>query len=400
MVALTAETTCPLCLDMLVEPVLTACGHSFCRRCLATVLGYPLHSLGNVAGQARALEELAGRPPCPQHAEPLVLFCTPCAALICTVCRDGSEHQQHRVLPAEVAAPELRVRGGAARGAGGLGRGWQPCPCGGSWAGSEPLCGALQWTVIWDTQHVAKTFDELQKFVKEQQKILLGQLNELSRKLVKKWDGYNSRILERRLLLDTTIAKIQEKQDQRVIKFLMVRLRPPLSTVSPGGAGDTQLAPCTSPVTLDPETAGPFVALSQDCKTIRCRDGNQNLPDISKKFTSNAAVLGSQGFTSGRHYWEVEVEKEKAWAVGWPWDLGPATGLQWPVQNRPRAPDPLKVTEQLWMIRVHLDHDAGQVTFYNAENMKQIVQFRTTFTEKVFPYFCLYAVETQLWLCD
>ncbi|NXP41926.1 TRI69 ligase, partial [Leiothrix lutea] len=168
-------------------------------------------------------------------------------------------------------------------------------------------------------------------------------------------------------------------------------------------------------VTLDPKTAGPFVVLSQDYKTIQFRDGNQSLPDISKRFTSNAAVLGSQGFTSGRHYWEVEVDKEKAWAVGVALEsllkkelnLLPKCKEIWALRRDcdrqyktdPAPPDPLTVTEELRRIRVHLDHEAGRVTFYNAENTKQIVQLQSTFTEKVFPYFCLYAVETQIRLC-
>ncbi|NXM53388.1 TRIM7 ligase, partial [Illadopsis cleaveri] len=165
-------------------------------------------------------------------------------------------------------------------------------------------------------------------------------------------------------------------------------------------------------VTLDPETAGPFVILSQDYKTIRCGDGNQNLPDASKRFTSNAAVLGSQGFTCGRHYWEVEVENEKVWAVGVALesllkkelDLKPTCKGVWALQRGQYRtdrvpPDPLTVTEELRRIRVHPDHEMGRVTFYNTENMEQIVQLQTTFTEKVFPYFCLYALETQIRLC-
>uniref|UniRef100_A0A8C3D1F7 Uncharacterized protein n=1 Tax=Corvus moneduloides TaxID=1196302 RepID=A0A8C3D1F7_CORMO len=139
---LAAEATCPLCLDLFAQPVLTACGHSFCGQCLEGVLGdpprraacpqcraavepgslRPNRSLGAMAGLARALEEVAARPLCPEHGELLALFCEPCAAPLCALCRDGPGHRQHRVRPADEAARELRVRGGAATGAGeGLG---------------------------------------------------------------------------------------------------------------------------------------------------------------------------------------------------------------------------------------------------------------------------------------
>lgn len=161
------QTTCSVCLELFTEPVLTACGHSFCQQCLAGVLGHPPRSaacpqcrapvqpgsvrpnrsLGDVAEAVRSLGEVAAWPRCPQHGKPLALFCEPCAALVCALCRDGPEHRLHRFRPAEEAARELRVRGGAARGAGGLGgRGAQIRVPSGHRLGSPPawagvLCG-------------------------------------------------------------------------------------------------------------------------------------------------------------------------------------------------------------------------------------------------------------------
>uniref|UniRef100_A0A8C3N0T3 Uncharacterized protein n=1 Tax=Geospiza parvula TaxID=87175 RepID=A0A8C3N0T3_GEOPR len=54
---LVAEATCPLCLDVFEQPVLTACGHSFCGQCLAGVLGEPPRPAA--CPQCRAPLELA-----------------------------------------------------------------------------------------------------------------------------------------------------------------------------------------------------------------------------------------------------------------------------------------------------------------------------------------------------
>ncbi|NWX59760.1 TRI39 ligase, partial [Promerops cafer] len=154
-------------------------------------------------------------------------------------------------------------------------------------------------------------------------------------------------------------------------------------------------------VTLDPDTAGPYLILSQDHKTVRLRDEKQNLPDNTpQRFTGSPSVLGSQGFTAGRHYWEVEVGEGNNWAVGVALesvlrkeslDLAMekiwALQLDWKSQYGPlrTPPDPLALREELQRIRVHLDYEAGRVTFYNAQNMTQILQLCATFTEKVFP---------------
>ncbi|KFQ56526.1 Tripartite motif-containing protein 15, partial [Pelecanus crispus] len=167
-------------------------------------------------------------------------------------------------------------------------------------------------------------------------------------------------------------------------------------------------------VTLDPETASPYLILSKDRKTVRLGDEQQNLPDTPKRFMGSPSVLGSQGFTAGRHYWELEVGDGDSWAAGVAVEsvrrkdsLNMALGKIWALRldwdrqytalHMPPAPVALK--EEPRRIRVHLDYEAGQVTFYNAENMMEILQFKASFTEKVFPYFWLWSQETYIQLC-
>ncbi|XP_072894903.1 E3 ubiquitin-protein ligase TRIM39-like [Hemitrygon akajei] len=69
-------------------------------------------------------------------------------------------------------------------------------------------------------------------------------------------------------------------------------------------------------VTLDVETASPWLAVSEDRKSVRRTWTWRNLPDTGKRFTKRACVLGSEGFTSGRHYWEVEVTGNRSWWLG------------------------------------------------------------------------------------
>ncbi|NWZ72673.1 TRIM7 ligase, partial [Acrocephalus arundinaceus] len=165
-------------------------------------------------------------------------------------------------------------------------------------------------------------------------------------------------------------------------------------------------------VTREPETVNPYLGLSQDHKVIQLRDGIQNLPDTSRRFMTDLSFVGSQGFTSGRHCWDVEVGKGDGWAVGVALESMPRmdffslvrSGKIWALQldkeGQYRTVHMSRVLlilgEKLQRIRIYLDYEAGRVTFYNAKNMSQILQFETVFTEKVFPYFWILSGEVRV----
>ncbi|NXC77762.1 TRI10 protein, partial [Anhinga anhinga] len=85
-------------------------------------------------------------------------------------------------------------------------------------------------------------------------------------------------------------------------------------------------------------------------------------------------------------------------ALGEIWALRRDWNHQYTALHMP--PAPLALQEEPRHIRVHLDYEAGQVTFYNVENMMQILQFKASFTEKVFPFFWLWSPETYIQLLD
>ncbi|KAG2456260.1 BT1A1 protein, partial [Polypterus senegalus] len=60
-------------------------------------------------------------------------------------------------------------------------------------------------------------------------------------------------------------------------------------------------------VTFDPETAHPCLIVSEDGKEVRDTDTWQRVTNNPKRFNHCVNVLAREGFTSGRHYWEVEV---------------------------------------------------------------------------------------------
>ncbi|XP_074927583.1 butyrophilin subfamily 1 member A1-like [Chelonoidis abingdonii] len=143
-------------------------------------------------------------------------------------------------------------------------------------------------------------------------------------------------------------------------------------------------------VTLDPDTAHPQLILSEDQKSVRLGDTRQRLPNNPERFDTEPWVLGSEGFTSGRHCWEVEVGDGGFWAVGVARESvgrkgeisrSPEGGI-WAVQRwgsqfraltSPATPLPLSWAPS--RIRVCLDCDRGQVTFIDAGDKVPIFTF-------------------------
>ncbi|KAL0189510.1 hypothetical protein M9458_016609, partial [Cirrhinus mrigala] len=69
-------------------------------------------------------------------------------------------------------------------------------------------------------------------------------------------------------------------------------------------------------VTLDPDTAHPNLILSDDGKQVRHGDIKQNLPNNPERFDHSFCVLGEEGFTSRRFYFEVQVKGKTGWILG------------------------------------------------------------------------------------
>ncbi|NWH57398.1 TRI27 protein, partial [Geococcyx californianus] len=155
-------------------------------------------------------------------------------------------------------------------------------------------------------------------------------------------------------------------------------------------------------VTLDPATVGPEVILSEDLKEATWGRPSCRWPEALDHFDTEPCVLGSKGFTSGRHYWEVEATR-RFWAVGVAWELlqrkgrvlfQPNTTI-WALQKYDElcvaltAPSNTSVPFINGDIGVILDYEVGQVSFYAIGSRQHIFTFHVApfGGEKVFPYF-------------
>ncbi|KAM6396213.1 uncharacterized protein O9250_012252 [Rhynochetos jubatus] len=143
-------------------------------------------------------------------------------------------------------------------------------------------------------------------------------------------------------------------------------------------------------VTLDPETAHPRLILSKDQKSVRWEYVFQESPDSPQRFDADPCVLGCEAFTSGRHYWVVDLAEGQYCAVGVSKEslqrkgsltFNPEEGIwavqQWGFQNRALTSPPtlLNLPRVPRKIRISLDYEWGEVAFFDVENKTPIFTF-------------------------
>ncbi|XP_044837898.1 zinc finger protein RFP-like [Mauremys mutica] len=446
--SLQEEATCPVCMEYFTEPVTLECGHNFCRACISqcwegstTAASCPqcretvqqrnlkpnrqLENVLEIAKQLslQAAKGTGGDGVCGEHQEALKLFCEEDQTPICVVCSRSQAHRTHTVVPIQEAAQEYKEK-------------IQPHLktlreereklLGFKVTGEKRSQEYLKQTET-ERQKIVSEFQELQHFLEEQDRLLLAQLEKLDEEIVKIQNENITKLSEEISCLSELISEMEGKCQKPACEFLQdVR-----SILSRCEKGKFQQPKEISPeleervssfsqktfvlsetlrnfkdtletrieesleahrqanVTLDPDTADPELVLSDDWKSVRCGDTWQRLPNNPERFDTWPRVLGCEGFTSGRHCWEVEVGGEGFWAVGvaresverkgrisrspergiWAVELlGQFWALTCPVTPLPLSRSPSR-------IRVCLDCDRGQVTFVDVGDEAPIFTF-------------------------
>ncbi|KGL84406.1 Zinc finger protein RFP, partial [Tinamus guttatus] len=233
-----SEASCPICLGLFQDPVSIHCGHNLCRGCISRCWEWsgpfscpgcreaapersfrPSRELGSIA---RVAARMGAKATCPEHQEPQKLFCKVELSPICVVCERSRAHRFHAVVPVEEAAQEYKEEIQARLQALKEERGKFLESRRSGKTGSSYLVGAFDGSLspCFRRKKIVDEFERLCQFLKEQEHLLLSQLEDLDWAIMKVQEEADNKIMEDVSHLDTLIWEMEGKFQQPPSEFL------------------------------------------------------------------------------------------------------------------------------------------------------------------------------------
>ncbi|XP_027722203.1 probable E3 ubiquitin-protein ligase TRIML1 [Vombatus ursinus] len=283
-----------------------------CPECRGVIKYSDLMSKGNLSMTGKMLRQsMVGLTTCDQHKEKRKLFCEEDKTVLCDSCLLAPEHKGHQALPLETAADKSK----------------------------DKLQETL--TVLKKKEEEFKmALDEVRRRETHRKEAasnlkcsVISEYGKMHRFL---WDEEYQYLQGMGQESKDNLAKLEKEVEENLDKVPLEMLQDVKGTMkrneelllqepelpSPGlttwyitGSREVLLS-FQRDITLDPESANPHLILSEDLKRVQYGSGPQVLPDNKERFDYVLAVLGVQTFTSGKHYWEVEVGYKTVWEVG------------------------------------------------------------------------------------
>ncbi|XP_037374898.1 E3 ubiquitin-protein ligase TRIM38-like [Talpa occidentalis] len=436
------EASCSICLELMTEPVSINCGHSFCRRCIEDILENPqetsslrepqcplcqapfqresLRSNKQLINIIQTIKEIDSERLCLEHGEQLRMFCEDDGQLICLLCEHSPQHRGHRMALVEDVYPGYKEK-------------LQEIVT--KLKAAQDRCKRLkldkkdeitQWeeNIELRRQEIKSEFRNLHNFLDEEERAYLWRLEKEKERLMARLLEGEASLVKKTFELESLILELEKKCQKSAQNLLQgvkdtlkrhsdVKLEiPEVLSLDPQTVCNVSELYCDVrkmlkryqvSVTLDPDTAHRELILSEERRRVT-RGSPQEKHFCLGGFYVFACVLGCEGFTSGRHYFEVDVGVGSGWDLGvcwknvqkiWDINLEPQSGF-WAIRLCHKKgymaltspPTSLILKERPRLVGVLLDYEAGLVSFYNMTTGSHIFTFpRASFSGTLRPYF-------------
>ncbi|XP_014645722.1 PREDICTED: E3 ubiquitin-protein ligase TRIM21-like [Ceratotherium simum simum] len=426
------EVTCPVCLDPIVEPVSIECGHSFCKECISEVGKdgdticplcqhnfmlsnlRPNQQLANMVDHLRQISQCAKKGKqeerCGVHGKKLHLYCEEDQKALCLVCSQSRKHRDHPMVPIEEAAQGYQEKLQLALG---------------KLRKDQEVAEKLEVDVTmkredWKRKvethklRIRAEFMQQKIFLVEEEHRQLQELENEEGKQLKILEETEAELTQQSQALQELISELErttqgsalellqevdsvlERSESWNLKTLNI-VSPHLRSVCRVPGLKRMLRMYGVHITLDPQTANPWLILSEDRRQVRLGTTRQKVPENEERFDVYPMVLGAQHFNSGKHYWEVDVTGKEAWYLGVCRDsvkrkgcfsIRPKNGfwIIWQFNKQkymagtcPETPLHLEVPP--CQVGIFLDCEASTVSFYNITDHGSLIY---TFSECAF----------------
>ncbi|XP_060785262.1 zinc-binding protein A33-like [Neoarius graeffei] len=437
------DFSCPVCCEIFKDPVVLHCSHSVCKVCLQQFwetkgsrecplcrrkssiddppINLALKNLCETFLQERSQRSSSGSETvCSLHSEKLKLFCLDHQQPVCLVCRDSGKHTNHKFCPIDEAVTDCKEK---------LKTALKPLQeklkifkdCKWKWSQTaEHIKIQAQHTA----RQIKEEFEKLHQFLRDEEAVRITALREEEEQKSQMMKEKIEKLSKDILSLSGKIKAIEVKMRAEDVSFLenykatvkrvqstlqhpeelsgaLVHVAKHLANLQFRVWEKMQYTVQYTPVTLDPNTAHPVLIVSDDLKSVKRSDEEQKLPDNPERFDEYRYILGSEGFNSGTHCWDVEVRDGTGWSVGVMtesaqrkggifsrsgiWCVGLASGKYF-AGPKSHPFTHLSVAQKLQRIRVKLDWDKGKLSFSDPLNNTHLHTFSHTLTDKLLPF--------------
>uniref|UniRef100_A0A672IER1 Uncharacterized protein n=1 Tax=Salarias fasciatus TaxID=181472 RepID=A0A672IER1_SALFA len=379
---LVEDLTCSVCLSIFTDPVTLQCGHSFCRWCAGEVLAvqprcpqccqavvteaqdlpssFILKSLaekarGDWSLQTDRLATLLMTDLCPEHEEKLKLFCITDQQLTCIICRDSEKHERHKFKPIKEADAALRkeletflqnVSGDISAVEGLADR------------QREEISKSRKKSENLMTQ-ISNQFREMHQFLTRREKQIENELKQKQEDEMKRMDeslrAVETVLCENRELQVKVNSALEIKDSESFLKSWTEDENRKAKRASFRPRAKELRVENTSFSLWPYESHLQFFVWKEMLEIIQPRADAQRL----------------QNFTSGQHYWEVDVGSADCWKLGINKYFLDYDGQRYAVCDQGRNRN-ITISNTPQKFGFYLNCSSQQLSFYDADNMTHI----------------------------